>query len=474
MLGRVASLTRGKRQLAQEDDESEEGKTNDDSLEGSLKPETTKRSNDDDDALGSSSSSSAALEALKPALRPYEHFDYEMTKAKNKNSVILEVPVDTAPSPFMREHMPKDWRQTTAADRLDATNKKMHEYALEKTREKKRRAKKLMSASAPALQGNTSGIKGGTTLSSSSTKPWLPAMEERPPPLEDQLAGMTMSARDQRIKDMRERMAAKIKAFDETISQAQQSEIDDEERAKKRVTRQPKERKSLYTTYDDLSDDEIEGGESIHKSKMRTRRVHFGSYTVKEVLELRKMFNAMDEDASGSVDIEEFVSSASLNSTHMFVNATSMFGSIDRDGSGSISFAELLAVAFPQANVSVRRDMLKFVKKHESQEHMKEKISLDGDQMDEIRDIFKLYDIDDSGGISTEELYEAMVGANPAMREIFSLEEMDKLVCLYDDDGNASLELEEFTKLFRENFMEDKAAEAGGQQNQSKRGSVRS
>ena len=91
------------------------------------------------------------------------------------------------------------------------------------------------------------------------------------------------------------------------------------------MTRQPKERKSLYTTYDDLSDDEIEGGESIHKSKMRTRRVHFGSYTVKEVLELRKMFNAMDEDASGSVDIEEFVSSASLNSTHMFVNATSMF-----------------------------------------------------------------------------------------------------------------------------------------------------
>jgi hypothetical protein len=250
------------------------------------------------------------LEALKPALRPYEHFDYEMTKAKNKNSVILEVPVDTAPSPFMREHMPKDWRQTTAADRLDATNKKMHEYALEKTREKKRRAKKLMSASAPALQGNTSGIKGGTTLSSSSTKPWLPAMEERPPPLEDQLAGMTMSARDQRIKDMRERMAAKIKAFDETISQAQQSEIDDEERAKKRVTRQPKERKSLYTTYDDLSDDEIEGGESIHKSKMRTRRVHFGSYTVKEVLELRKMFNAMDEDASGSVDIDDFLRSA--------------------------------------------------------------------------------------------------------------------------------------------------------------------
>ena len=118
--------------------------------------------------------------------------------------------------------------------------------------------------------------------------------------------------------------------------------------------------------------------------------------------------------------------------------------------------------------------MLKFVKAHESQEHMKEKISLNTDQMDEIRDIFRLYDVDDSGGISTEELYEAMVGANPAMREIFSVGEMDKLVRQYDDDGNATLELEEFTKLFRENFMEDKAQDAITSQHQAKRSSLRS
>ena len=37
---------------------------------------------------------------------------------------------------------------------------------------------------------------------------------------------------------------------------------------------------------------------------------------------------------------------------------------------------------------------------------------------------------------------------------------MDKLVRQYDDDGNATLELEEFTKLFKDNFLEDKSAEA--------------
>ena len=80
--------------------------------------------------------------------------------------------------------------------------------------------------------------------------------------------------------------------------------------------------------------------------------------------------------------------------------------------------------------------------------------------MDEINNIFQLYDVDASGGVSTEELYNAMIGSNPAMQEIFSLEEMDKLVRQYDEDGNATLELDEFTKLFKDNFLEDKSAEA--------------
>ena len=48
--------------------------------------------------------------------RPYEHFDYEISKVKNKNSAVLDVPVDATPSPFMRKYMPKDWQQTTAAE----------------------------------------------------------------------------------------------------------------------------------------------------------------------------------------------------------------------------------------------------------------------------------------------------------------------------------------------------------------------
>jgi Ca2+-binding EF-hand superfamily protein len=60
------------------------------------------------------------------------------------------------------------------------------------------------------------------------------------------------------------------------------------------------------------------------------------------------------------------------------------------------------------------------------------------------------------------------------MQEIFSLEDMDKLVRQYDDDGNSTLELEEFTKLFKENFMEDTAQDAQNTRDKSKRSGARS
>ncbi len=334
---------------------------------------------------------------------------------------------------------------------------------------------------------------------------------------DDNTAGqVSLSARDRRrearrLQRRRERMHEKVQAFERTIGEVVEEEAAAEARERSRTALKGKDRAPLYETYDGLtsSDDEGESKEARRerlrlkrrdhddgpsgdtsdeddddatreakrdrraaRNRQRRKATHFGSYTVKEVLELRKLFNAIDDDASGSIDVEEFVNSPALSSTHLFMNATSMFESIDRDASGTISFGELLAVAFPQATRANVKQMLKYVKAHESQEHMKTKISLSNSQVEEINNIFKLYDVDHSGGISTEELYEAMVGANPAMREIFSLAEMDKLVRQYDDDGNATLELEEFTKLFKDNFLEDKSVEAQNVVKQTTRGST--
>jgi Ca2+-binding EF-hand superfamily protein len=480
MLGRVASLTRKKKNPTTLGEgnggEKNSGHSGTDGDDGKEQPETK------DDVV-----SVPRPDAL-PALRPYEHYDYEMAKVKNKSAAVLEVPVDTTPSPFMRRHMPRNWQQTTAAERLDKKNKALADQVTD------RKKSLVPAASAPVLRKADSKEGGDNGLHLS-----LPALggaggavvgigKDKNDGTEGNTIALletsttnnttTDTARARKMQALRNRMNAKVKAFENIIEQVEQDEHRDDELEQARVARQPKERKSLYANYDDIDFSDDDNEENIHQSKRAGHNdgkiTNFGSYGIKEVLELRKLFNSIDEDASGSIDVEEFVNSPALKSTHLFDNAASMFSSIDRDESGTISFAELLTVAFPQASRTNRKKMLKFVKEHESQEHMKEKISLNTDQLDEINEIFKMYDVDASGGISTEELYDAMVGANPAMQEIFSLEDMDKLVRQYDDDGNSTLELEEFTKLFKENFMEDTAQDAQNTRDKSKRSGARS
>jgi WD40 repeat protein/Ca2+-binding EF-hand superfamily protein len=467
MLGKVASLTRNKKS-PRADSDSDSGGENDENIGG--KPETKEES------------SFTGPPNVLPALRPYEHYDYEISKVKNKSAAILEIPVDCTPSPFLQRHMPKGWQQTTASERLDKKNKDLLEQSISRRKGVTQSVQEqpistlTPAASAPSLGSSSAGVSGLDT--NVRRKISLPALGGKKGSVNLMGIDVSNSARVRGENALRKRMNAKIKAFENVISEVQDNEAKEEELEKQRIARKPKERKSLYANYDDIDFDDVEGSENIHQSKRaghtEGKITNFGSYGIKEVLELRKLFNSIDEDASGSIDVEEFVNSPALKSTHMFVNAESMFGSIDRDESGTISFGELLAVAFPQASRKNLNKMLKFVKDHESQEHMKEKISLNTEQMSEINEIFKLYDVDASGGISTEELYEAMVGANPAMQEIFSLEDMDKLVRQYDADGNATLELAEFTKLFKENFMEDIAQDATNIRSQAKRSSLRS
>ena len=401
-----------------------------------------------------------------PAIPPYKHMEFEVAKVQKKEAAVMDIKVDTLPSPFLRKHLPKNWKRLTPGERLDKKiqeardeSQTMRSRMSNKTRKlaKHRLVKGNGAASAPLLSGinhahGRSKVKSMDLLSSIFSE------IDRPSP--------NVKHRDsEKDMNMRKRMSAKLARFDETIRSVKASERDAEEAEKVRKSRQTnKERPALYEGYEDLFKDDKNNDRAKRirekKEEQLKNMTHFGPYTAKEVLGLRKLFNEIDEDASGQIDVDEFVNSTALQGSHLFMNAASMFGSIDRDESGAISFGELLAVSFPSATSSNIKDMLHFVKQHESQEHMKTKISLTNAEMDEITNIFKLYDVDASGGISTEELYNAMIGSNPAMKEIFSMEEMDKLVKQYDDDGNASLELSEFTKLFKDNFLEDKSAEA--------------
>ena len=159
---------------------------------------------------------------------------------------------------------------------------------------------------------------------------------------------------------------AKLAKFDKTIAAVKTSEKEAEaaERARKSLNTN-KARPALYQGYDDLFNDDETMARTQRvlkkKEEQLKKMTHFGPYTAKEVLGLRKLFNEIDDDASGQIDVDEFVNSTALQGSHIFMNAASMFNSIDRDESGTISFGELLAVSFPSASSENVRYMLRLL-----------------------------------------------------------------------------------------------------------------
>jgi len=77
----------------------------------------------------------------------------------------------------------------------------------------------------------------------------------------------------------------------------------------------------------------------------RVRR--FGEYSIQDVLAFKRMYHEIDQDGSGTINIEEFMNSDSFRSSQMFFMSKSVFKSLDKDGSGDIEIDELLPVVFP-------------------------------------------------------------------------------------------------------------------------------
>ena len=136
-----------------------------------------------------------------------------------------------------------------------------------------------------------------------------------------------------------------------------------------------------------------------------------------------------------------------------------MFASIDKDGSGSISFMEMCESVFPNLPDAVYQDMLDYVTVDEESQRKQRKITLKPTQIDEIKQIFKLYDADSSGEITIDELYSALAASHGTdtseFENYFSMEELRDLVLQYDADGNETLDVDEFVTLFHENFYDD-------------------
>ncbi|KAL9641573.1 hypothetical protein ABK040_013493 [Willaertia magna] len=134
------------------------------------------------------------------------------------------------------------------------------------------------------------------------------------------------------------------------------------------------------------------------------------------VSELKNVFNLFDKDGDGKISVEELgavMKNIGQNPTKEELQI--MLGDLDQDENGTIEFDEFVKL-------------------------MERKV----DAEDEIREAFKVFDKNNDGFISHEELKHMMqsIGENLSDREV------NAMMKQADKDGNGLIDYEEFLKMF--------------------------
>lgn len=184
------------------------------------------------------------------------------------------------------------------------------------------------------------------------------------------------------------------------------------------------------------------GGASSSKGKAAAKA---GSkYSKKEVLELLQIFSEHDKDGGGEVGIQELT--ASMGGGNLASQAESMFKKLDKDGDGNVTFREYLKLYYPLASSAEFEQMMSWAYPKVERPVTPEK-TLSSEQLEEIKQIFVMYDVDGNGVLDRPELVEAMVGVG------YDEDEIEDLFEEYDKDGTNAVDFEEFCDMLKSAYL---------------------
>lgn len=180
----------------------------------------------------------------------------------------------------------------------------------------------------------------------------------------------------------------------------------------------------------------------------------FGVYSVKEVLELKLLFDSMDTDGNGSINLQEFLTSPKWQSNHLSATAGSVFNTVDTDGDGNITLKELLRVAFPSASKEHRRDMSEFLQDASDPKPVKKarERKLGAKEIKEIAQMFNVFDLDHNGKVSLKEILQNTGGDASMLGE----NDLKMLADKFDTDGDQLLDVQEFQELMKGQYLNRK------------------
>lgn len=135
--------------------------------------------------------------------------------------------------------------------------------------------------------------------------------------------------------------------------------------------------------------------------------------------EMKEVFNKFDKNGDGKISREELISILSaLGSAPSSDEVDRIMSEMDKDGNGYVDLEEFMAFQRTETNG------------HET-----------GDK--DLKDAFDLYDLDRNGVISASELHAVM----KRLGEKCSLSDCRRMISKVDNNGDGSVDFEEFKKM---------------------------
>jgi len=132
--------------------------------------------------------------------------------------------------------------------------------------------------------------------------------------------------------------------------------------------------------------------------------------------EVKALFKAIDVDGDGLLSKEEMLSSPGCKFDKEQVEAIYELG--DSNGDDELDMGEFIAIMYPAAGEAIS------------------KMAKNYTNIDEVKELFKKLDTDNSGAISRKEMSESIIRFTP--------QEIEAVFALGDIDDNGTLDLEEF------------------------------
>ncbi|KAG2522105.1 hypothetical protein JM16_005974 [Phytophthora kernoviae] len=181
-----------------------------------------------------------------------------------------------------------------------------------------------------------------------------------------------------------------------------------------------------------------------------------------------RLFWSMDTDGSGNISLTELQQYQSVFEKLGFRNIATILQTIDSNGDGQVSLRELLEICFHYATKPQIDGMLQLAKVG----------SLLPEHRSELMAIFRVFDHNGDGGVSMQEIMEALrvddddvmaavmyrerdkagqriVGADQVVSSGLTREDVEQIYHEFDRDQDATLDFDEFVSVMRNLFVSE-------------------